>query len=119
MKKQHYAILMGIIYILAGINHFLNPNFYLKIMPSYLPYPLPLVYLSGLAEIISGILLIPVKTRKLGAWCVIALLVAVFPANVQMSISEYGKGGLMFYLSLIRLPFQFVLIYWAYLFTKD
>ncbi len=119
MKKHHYAILMGIIFILAGANHLVNPNFYLKIMPSYLPMHLQLVYLSGLAEIIAGALLIPIKTRKVGAWCIIALLIAVFPANVQMSIDEYGKGEMMFYLSLIRLPLQFLLIYWAWVFTKE
>jgi uncharacterized membrane protein len=119
MKKKRVAILMGIIYILAGINHFLMPKFYLQIMPPYLPYPLALVYLSGVAEMVVGILLIPSRTRKVGAWCTVALLLAIFPANIQMSIDDYSNGGLMFYLSLIRLPFQFLLIYWAYKLTKD
>ena len=118
MKKQHYPILMGGIYILAGINHFINPNFYMQIMPPYLPIPLTLVYLSGVAEIVSGVLLMPKTTRKIGAWCTIALLVAVFPANIQMSIDQFNQGGLLFYVSLIRLPLQFLLIYWAYLFTR-
>ena len=109
---------MGIIYILAGINHFVMPQFYMKIMPSYLPYPLSLIYLSGLVEIIAGILLTINKTRKVGAWLVIGLLIAVFPANIQMSIDQFHLLGLMFYLSLLRLPFQFLLIYWAYIFTK-
>jgi uncharacterized membrane protein len=109
---------MGIIYILAGINHFVMPQFYMRIMPPYLPYPLALIYLSGLVEIISGIFLAINKTRKVGAWLIICLLIAVFPANIQMSIDQFHLLGLMFYLSLLRLPFQFLLIYWAYIFTK-
>ncbi|MBC7654985.1 MAG: hypothetical protein H7098_10995 [Oligoflexus sp.] len=109
---------MGIIYTIAGINHFVMPQFYIKIMPPYLPYPLVLIYLSGLTEIIAGVLLTIKKTRKLGAWLVIGLLIAVFPANIQMAIDQYHLLGLMFYLSLLRLPFQFLLIYWAYIFTR-
>lgn len=109
---------MGIIYILAGINHFVMPLFYIKIMPPYLPYPLGLIYLSGVTEIIAGILLAIKKTRKVGAWLLVGLLVAVFPANIQMCIDQYRSLGLMFYLTLVRLPFQFLLIYWAYIFTK-
>ncbi|MFC5282227.1 MauE/DoxX family redox-associated membrane protein [Pedobacter alpinus] len=115
MKKSHYAVLMGSVYVLAGTYHFINPSFYLQIMPKYLPNHLELVYLSGLAEIIAGGLLIPKKTRKLGAWGIIVLLIAVFPANIQMAINEYAEGGFMFYISLIRLPFQFLLMYWAYI----
>ena len=118
MKKKRFAILMGVIYILAGINHFIMPKFYLQIMPPYLPFHLALVYLSGLAEMVGGILLIPSKTRKVGAWWTIALLIAIFPANIQMSIDNYAIGGLLFYLSIIRLPFQLLLIYWAYKLTK-
>ncbi|MEO5911575.1 MAG: MauE/DoxX family redox-associated membrane protein [Pelobium sp.] len=119
MKKPFWAILMGSVYILAGINHFLSPKFYLQIIPNYLPYHLAVVYLSGIAEMIAGALLIPKKTRKFGAWAIIALLIAVFPANIQMSIDQSQQVGSLFYLSLLRLPFQFLLIYWAYSFTKQ
>ncbi|WP_017259681.1 DoxX family protein [Pedobacter arcticus] len=119
MKKHRYAILMACIYISAGINHLVNPKFYLQIMPSYLPIHLQLVYLSGLAEIIAGALLLSKQTRKIGAWCIIVLLIAVFPANIQMSIDQYNVNGWLFYLSLIRLPFQFLLIYWAWIFTRN
>ena len=118
MKKQRAAILMGSIYILAGINHFIMPNFYLQIMPPYLPYHLALVYASGMAEIACGIFLIPVKTRRIGAWLTIVILLAVFPANIQMSIANYAEGEMAFYLSLLRLPLQFLLIFWAYQLTK-
>lgn len=119
MNKNFWAIFIGIIFILAGINHFVMPNFYLQIMPPYLPFPMALIYLSGLAEIVCGALFIPKQTRSLGAWLTILLLIAVFPANIQMSIDEYQNGGLLFYGSVLRLPLQFLIIWWVYKFTKQ
>lgn len=91
----------------------------MEIMHPYLPYPLMLIYLSGVAEVICGILLIISKTRKIGAWLTIALLIAIFPANIQMSIDELNNAGVLFYASIVRLPLQFLLIYWVYRFTKE
>jgi uncharacterized membrane protein len=119
LKNSKTAIITGIIFITAGINHFIIPNFYMEIMPPYLPYPLMLIYLSGVAEVICGILLIISKTRKIGAWLTIALLIAIFPANIQMSIDELNNAGVLFYASILRLPLQFLLIYWVYRFTKE
>jgi uncharacterized membrane protein len=119
LKNSKTAIITGIIFITAGINHFIIPNFYMEIMPPYLPYPLMLIYLSGVAEVICGILLIISKTRKIGAWLTIALLIAIFPANIQMSIDELNNAGVLFYASIVRLPLQFLLIYWVYRFTKE
>ncbi|MBK0381608.1 hypothetical protein I5M32_01425 [Pedobacter sp. SD-b] len=118
MIKHYYPLIMGIVFIIAGTNHFLMLGFYMKIMPSYFPFPKVLIYLSGVAEIIAGGLLTIKKTRKAGAWLLILLLIAVFPANIQMAINQSKNIDLMFYLSLIRLPFQFLFIYWAYIFTK-
>jgi uncharacterized membrane protein len=117
-NKNFGAIFIGVLFILAGINHFVMPDFYLQIMPPYLPFPMALIYLSGLAEIIGGALFIPKQTRKIGAWLTILLLIAVFPANIQMSIDEYQNGGLLFYGSVLRLPLQFLFIWWIYKFTK-
>jgi uncharacterized membrane protein len=119
LKNSKTAIITGIIFITAGINHFIIPNFYMEIMHPYLPYPLMLIYLSGVAEVICGILLIISKTRKIGAWLTIALLIAIFPANIQMSIDELNNAGVLFYASIVRLPLQFLLIYWVYRFTKE
>lgn len=118
LKKSKSAIITGIILILAGVNHFIIPDFYLQIMPNYLPFPLALIYLSGLAEFFCGVFLIPTKTRRFGAWLSIALLIAIFPANVQMVFNEFEKGGFMFYVAIARLPFQFLMIWWVYRFTK-
>ena len=118
MNKNFWAIFTGIILILAGINHFAIPNFYLQIMPPYLPFTMALIYLSGLAEIVCGALFIPKQTRRIGAWLTILLLIAVFPANVQMVFNEYEKGGLMFCASIARLPVQFLMIWLVYKFAK-
>ena len=75
---------MAVFYMAAGINHFVNPIFYKKIMPPWVPWHYPLIYISGGVEILLGLLLIPAPTRKLAAWGIIVLLLAVFPANVQM-----------------------------------
>ena len=69
--------LMAAFYIIAGVMHFLKPGFYLEIMPRYLPYHLELVYLSGVCEIVCGLLLFSTRTQTLGAWLTIALLIAV------------------------------------------
>lgn len=105
-------------YTAAGINHFLNPSFYEKIMPPYLPYHLPLIYFSGLCEIVFGILLIPVSTRKIAAWLIIILLIAIFPANVQMAVDYKASDNPDLWIAIVRLPAQIILIWWAWIYTK-
>jgi uncharacterized membrane protein len=117
--KALLLYLMSLIYFAAGVYHFINPKMYMRIMPSYLPFHLPLVYISGVAEIIVAILLIPESTRPLGAWLTIALLIAVFPANIQMAVSFWQKQHSGLWIALLRLPLQLVLIYWAWIYTKS
>ena len=109
---------MCTLYVAAGIYHFVNPRFYLKIMPPYIPFHLPVVYTSGVCEILFALLLIPEQTRPLGAWLIIVLLVAVFPANIQMAINFYQKQNPGLWIAIARLPLQLLLIYWAYIYTK-
>ena len=115
--KYVFLIIMALLYILAGIWHFVKPRMYLKIMPPYLPAHQLLVNLSGVAEIVLGIGLLVPRLQVLSAWGIILLLIAVFPANLCM----YQKGGAAFGLSdrivFWRLPLQLVLIAWAYWFT--
>lgn len=115
-KISLYVI--AIFYVAAGINHFVNPEFYKKIMPSWLPWHLSLIYISGVAEIILGVLLLPVQTRNWTAWGIIILLVVVFPANVQMMLNYKEQQSPHLWLAVIRLPLQLLLIWWAYQFTK-
>jgi len=114
MIKKISLTLMTIFYFLAGFNHFHDPATYLRIMPPYLPYPLLLVQISGFAESFLAVLLPWKKTRRWACYGIIALLIAVFPANVYMLTS--GGAGTTFplWLLVVRLPLQGVLILWAY-----
>jgi uncharacterized membrane protein len=117
MNLPWHLYLMAFLYIITGINHFKNPGMYIKIIPSYLPNPKLLNILSGAAEIILGILLIIPFTTKLAAWGIIALLIAVFPANIYMFCKKKRGFSLLKIILLIRLPLQIVLILWAYQYT--
>lgn len=109
---------MATAYILAGINHFVHPQTYLAIMPSWLPAHAAFVFISGVLEVILGVLLLPRRTRRIAAWGLILLLIAVFPANVQMLINYYQEGHSNLWLAVMRLPLQLLLIWWAYQYTK-
>jgi len=113
--------LMGISYMLVGTTHFLYPSFFLKIMPPYFPIRLELVYLSGIFECVLGFFLFFPKTRKLASWGLIALLIAVFPANINLAQSEEAQQALEIssIMAVVRLPFQFLFIGIAFWFTKD
>ncbi len=82
--KSVLKYVQGGFYVVAGMNHFINPDFYMKIMPPYLPWHAALVFVSGLAEVFLGVLLIIPRTTKLAAWGLMALLLAVFPANIYV-----------------------------------
>lgn len=114
--KNISIYIMSLLYIMVGIKHFSDPNFFLKIMPKYLNYHLELVYISGFFEILFGILLIFKKTRFFGAWGVFILLICVFPANIYLYNSEAAQIALAISKSqaLIRLPFQTPLLILAY-----
>lgn len=108
--------LLTIVMVAAGANHFINPAPYLGMMPAALPAPLALVYISGVAEMLGGLGLILPATRKLAAWGLIALFVAVFPANVNMALNDLPLGTTQVptWALWARLPLQIVFIGWAY-----
>jgi uncharacterized membrane protein len=101
-------------YTLAGIAHFANPKFFLRIMPPYIPWHKPIVYLSGLAEIGLGILLLLPEYSSWAAWGIIALLIAVFPANLYHFTSGGAGMRIPKWALALRLPLQAVLIAWAW-----
>jgi uncharacterized membrane protein len=110
--------LLALFFVLAGINHFRDPEFYLRMMPPALPWHSALHLVAGVFEIIFGVMLLIPKYQRLAAWGLIALLVAVFPANIYMAMNprlfpEFSPTGLW-----IRLPFQLVFIAWAWWFTR-
>ena len=117
--KEIFLYVMVILYVAAGVNHFWHTGFYQKIMPSYLPFPLALIYISGACEIIFALLLIPPAVRPFAAWAMIILLIAIFPANIQMTINYFKAHNSKAWLTVLRLPLQFVFIWWLYLYAKD
>lgn len=115
---EYSRYLYSILLIVAGFLHFAKTSIYLKIMPSYLPAHRLLVWISGIAEIVCGILLLFPKTHMLGAYLTIALLIAVFPANVEMTRKYYYHKKKGFWLTIIRLPLQILMIWWVIQFIK-
>jgi uncharacterized membrane protein len=118
--KRVLLWVMGIFYIFAGTMHFVRPDGYLSMMPPYLPWHLGSIYLSGLAEVLVGVGVLVPSTRRMAAWATILLLIVIFPANVHIALynvpvlgAEEGAG----LFNWIRLPFQGVLILWAWWYT--
>ena len=112
MLKSGARWIMALFFIAAGANHFLWPAFYQEMMPPYLPWHLGLIYVSGMAEMALGVTVLVPRFRRLAGWGLIALLVAIFPANVHAAI--YGFRSLSSGILWARLPFQFVFIAWVY-----
>jgi uncharacterized membrane protein len=104
------------LFVAVGVGHFVATDVYMRIMRPYLPYHRALVLLSGVFEVVLGILLLP-GTSRIAAWGLIALLVAVFPANFYMYQHPEWFSLLPTFL-LLRLPLQVVLILWAYAYTR-
>jgi len=114
IARKTSVIVIGVLFMIAGVNHFLDPNFYMKMMPSYLPAHLTLVYLSGFFEVLGGAGFLINRLRRLAGFGLIALLIAVFPANVDMLIHSQNFPSIPFWALVARLPFQFVLIAWVW-----
>ena len=118
LRKRKISLwCMVLLYVYAGINHFIHPAVYLQIMPPWLLQPLMLVYISGVCEIVFGLLLLPAYTKRIAVWCIIFLLIAVFPANIQMTINYYREHNPYLWLTIVRLPLQVILIWWAWSFA--
>ncbi|MEX0723107.1 MAG: hypothetical protein WD357_08170 [Gracilimonas sp.] len=111
-----HRYLIGSLFILAGILHFLKPALFIKIMPDYLPWHKPLVLISGIFEIAGGIGIMIPLLQNFASCGLILLLLAVFPANITMFQKALHKKGFTLYtwMLLLRLPFQFVIIWWVY-----
>ena len=118
--KRVLLWVMGLFYVAGGINHFARTDFYLPMMPPYLPLHRELVYLSGLAEIVLGVAVLVPRTRVAAAWGLILLLIAIFPANVHIALYDVPVFGATHGAGIwnwVRLPFQAVLIAWAWWYT--
>ena len=116
---RFFLFIMILLYVGAGINHFVKFEFYEKMMPSYIPFHWFCVVCSGICEVVFALLLISTKTRKAAAWLIIAMLVVFFIIHIQMLIDNWDNTDVMFWVAIIRIPIQFVLIWWAYIYTKN
>ncbi len=108
-------LLIAGLFLFTGTFHFLKPDHFVRIVPPQLPWPLGLVYLSGFLELAGGVGLLVPGTRRIAAYGLAALLIAVFPANLYMAAGGVKFGGFLdtpLY-HWIRLPFQAVLIAWV------
>ena len=117
IKASWYRLLLllalSLFFINVGVDHFINPDFYLNIMPDYLPFHAEAVYLSGFFEILGGIVVLIPKLRALARWGLISLLIAVFPANIYMAMNPNLFPEFSLALLYFRLPLQFLVIFWV------
>jgi uncharacterized membrane protein len=118
--KSLLKVVLAVFFIGAGVSHFRDPEFFLRIMPDYIPANLhgPAVQVSGVFEILLGVLLLVPRTTRWAAWGLIALLIAVFPANIYVYQHQELMPAVSPIAHLLRLPIQAVLIAWAYWYTR-
>ena len=116
--KSATVYIMGLFYIAAGVKHFQDPVWFIRIVPPILPFKMALVYISGFFEVFFGILLMIEKTRSIAGWGLILLLIAVYPANIYLALTNGAAMDTTPIIAWGRLPFQFVFIGLAYWHTK-
>ena len=114
--KNITIYILSVMYIIIGIKHFTSLEYFINIMPPFIPFKEFAVYFTGVIEIFGGLLLLSKSTRKIGAFLIITLLFVVFPANIYLYISEVPRELLDITKNqaLIRMPFQIPLIILAY-----
>ena len=116
--KKIVLIGLAAFFINVGIDHFVNPDFYLSIMPPSFPLHIEAVYISGVFEILGGIGVLIPKFRRFSGWGLVALLIAVYPANIYMAISPDTFPDIPVSALYFRLVLQFIFFYWAYSVTR-
>ena len=110
---------MGLFYLSIGIKHFTDPDWFVRIVPPILPYKIELVYISGFFEVVFGILLVIKHTRYYAGIGLIILLIAVYPANIYLALTNGAALDTTPFVAWGRLPFQFVFIGLAYWHMQD
>jgi len=110
------AVALAILFTVTGISHFLFHGFFSSMVPAWIPYPAAVVTVTGVLELLGAVGLIIPETRELAGWCLIALLVAVFPANIEMLVTARAaqSSALVETLLWLRLPLQPLLIFLIY-----
>ena len=120
LQKSILIVISSIFYSIVGIKHFIEPDYFLSIIPPYLPFHLELVYISGFFEILFGLMILFPKYRYYGAIGLILLLIGVFPANIYLAQSKEAQEaiGTSQQIAIWRLPIQGILIWIAYWIRK-
>lgn len=109
---------LGLLFIAAGANHFINPGFYLEMMPPYLPRHYELVIVSGIFEVIAGLGVFIERFRKASGLFMILIMIGVFPANLHMALNPADFPDVPVWFLYLRLPLQGILIWWAWVATR-
>ncbi|MCB0464197.1 MAG: hypothetical protein KDC78_00790 [Aequorivita sp.] len=112
-----HQYLIGVLFVIAGMNHFRKPKLYERIMPPYIPTHSAMVMLSGIAEMILGFMIMNKNTQCEAAWGIIIMLVVFLPVHIYMLQNVKAAMKLPKWILILRLPLQFGLMYWAYLYT--
>jgi uncharacterized membrane protein len=120
LQKSILIVISSIFYSIVGIKHFIEPDYFLSIIPPYLPFHIELVYISGFFEILFGLMILFPKYRYYGAIGLILLLIGVFPANIYLAQSKEAQEaiGTSQQIAIWRLPIQGILIWIAYWIRK-
>ncbi|QCW99259.1 hypothetical protein FGM00_03715 [Aggregatimonas sangjinii] len=118
MNYPWHLYLMALVYIGAGIMHFVRPKMYMRILPSYLPGHKFLVTISGILEIVLGIALCFAVTKNLAIYCIIAMLTFFLPVHFHMLFDERASMGLSKWMLVSRIPLQFGLMLWAFWYLR-
>lgn len=119
-NKEVLRVILAVCMVVAGVLHFAASDPFIRIVPGFLPFPAAIVYISGVIEIALGFGLLMPPISQITAWLLIALFIAVYPANINMAVNGIEIAGVpnTWWFQAIRLPFQFVLIAWAYWYTR-
>ena len=112
-----HQYLIGIFFILAGMNHIRKPKLYERIIPPYFPAHGSVVLLSGIVEMVLGFMIMNKNSQMEAAWGIIILLVLFIPVHIFMLQNENASMKLPKWVLILRLPLQFALLFWAYLYT--
>lgn len=110
---------LAALFVAAGANHFINPGFYLEMMPPYLTWHYELVILSGVFEILAGVGALIPRFRRAAGLFMILIMIGVFPANLHMALNPADFPDVPAWFLYLRLPLQGVLIWWAWVATRN
>jgi len=112
-------LIMSCFYMNVGVKHFVEPEWFLQIMPPNFPHHYQAVYWSGFFELLFGFLLINPYARFIAGWGIIFVMITVFPANLYLAVNDGAVMGISKELAWGRLPFQYVFIGLAYWHAQD